>query len=225
MNQHSATNYLKPTRWVSEWLYDKLTLVNSVSGELTTSLSGEISSVQANSFYKAPSSSGILQFRNSSGNVEQIAYSSYTESSGTYTFTVSDTLENTFSSGDRCSAGDSVISDWNVSVYTGTSQSELGQFIPELELPAAVISSGGFSLDSGRDMEMSVLILTESSSNIDAANYEAQNLVDNALEILDWAYEDKLLCIAQKCSPLDLEGQSMTAFEISLEVTEKVRYK
>jgi hypothetical protein len=30
MNQHSATNYLKPARWVSEWLYDKLTLVNSV---------------------------------------------------------------------------------------------------------------------------------------------------------------------------------------------------
>jgi hypothetical protein len=112
-----------------------------------------------------------------------------------------------------------------VSVYTGTSQSELWQFIPELELPAAVISSGGFSLNSGRDMEMSIIILAESSSDLDVANYEAQNLMDDALKILDWAYEDKLLCIVQKCSPLDLDGLSLTAFEIGLEVTEKVRYK
>lgn len=210
-------------RWVSEWFYDKLTLNNSMSGELNSDLTGTISSVQAGNFYKPPAASGILQLRSSSGKIEQINYTSHSETNGIYTFAVSATLLNPFQAGDRCSTGDSLITGWNVYNYTGTNQNELFCFIPDLTLPAVVISSGNSDFNRGRAMDMSLLVIGEGTTSIDEANYEAQNLVDKALQILDLAYESKLQCRMKSCQPMDVGGVFLTAFDVGFDVTEESR--
>lgn len=70
---------------------------------LTENISGLTTEIKVNNFSKyVPSPTGVLYLINSSNQKESVPYTSYTESGGVYTFTVSYLLGYSYSIGDNC---------------------------------------------------------------------------------------------------------------------------
>lgn len=75
-----------------------------IDGALTAGFSGAVTSITADGFATTPPSAGVLKLTNGSSETEDVAYSSYTESGGVYTFVVSATLTYVYLDNDTCQA-------------------------------------------------------------------------------------------------------------------------
>ena len=74
-----------------------------IAGQLTSSISGAVTSITADGFTSAPPAQGFLTLNNASSQSELIYYSAYVDNGGgSYTFTVDDTLSYSYADNDSC---------------------------------------------------------------------------------------------------------------------------
>lgn len=226
MNFHSAMRFLKKTPWLFEWFYAKLSLNDTAAGTLQNDVSGTVNSISASFDWTVPPS-GFLLLRNSSAQRETVPYSSFTENNGVYTFTVDYELQKSYESGDFCAAGSSLIDDWNIYLYTGTGWNELYSSIPELTTPALVVSPGNASYygSDSRNTSVDILVLASDTVLFDSPAMEAQKMLDKVLEILDWARDGKLLCVAKSHQLVDFDAINIIAYKANFDLAECVRSK
>ena len=108
--------------------------------------------------------------------------------------------------------------DWHVAKYSGTSYSKIFNHIPELPLPAVVVSYRGSNSNlelPRRSLNFSIIIVTEDVGDFETAAAKSILLIDKAMELLDHEEYNGVLFQFQSDVTLEMPGHSLSAYNLT----------
>jgi len=109
--------------------------------------------------------------------------------------------------------------DWHVEKYSGTNCRKIFKHIPEMQLPAVVVSyrgSNGEDEIPRRTLNFSIIIATEDVGDVETAAGKSFVLIDKVMELLDYERFNGILFKFKKDSPFELPGSSIASYELSI---------
>jgi hypothetical protein len=110
-------------------------------------------------------------------------------------------------------------SEWHVQKYSGSSYSKIFKHIPELPLPAVVVSYQGSTSNEAiprRTLKFSIIVITEDVGDFETAAAKSLVLIDKVMELLDYEGFDGIRFKFQNDSPLELSNSCLAAYELSV---------
>ncbi|OGV57024.1 MAG: hypothetical protein A2017_17220 [Lentisphaerae bacterium GWF2_44_16] len=108
-------------------------------------------------------------------------------------------------------------SGWTVKKYSGTSRAKIYQEAGVMSLPAALVSYKGSAANENyprRNLNFSVIIMTEDAGDIEDAADDAQPLLDTAMDMLDQEEYEGIIFKFKGDNALDI-SQNIAAYELS----------
>jgi hypothetical protein len=109
-------------------------------------------------------------------------------------------------------------SEWSVQKYSGTNYSKIFNYLPELSLPAVVVSYRGSSSNDDfprRTLDFSIIVATEDVGEFETAATKSVALVDKVMELLDYESYNGILFKFKRDTPQELPNTSIAAYVLS----------
>jgi len=112
-------------------------------------------------------------------------------------------------------------SGWSVKNFSLTDYQKLFDFVPELSLPAAVVSYHGSSYNDEvprRSSTLCVTVLVEDFGNLETAAVNALPLMDKVLELLDHELNGKTLFRVRSDESIEYAEHGVAGYKITFTV-------